>query len=256
MRKLFLAGNWKMNLDGCQCRRLAGELKAQIGMVTEVDLAVCPPFVYLPAVAEALAGSTVALGAQNIYPEDGGAFTGEISPQMLLDVGCRYVIVGHSERRHVIGETDGFISQKVRKALDSGLKPIVCVGEKLQQRRDRQTEQVVSAQVRSALKGVAAEQMAVVTIAYEPVWAIGTGENATPDQAQQVHEVIRALVRELYDEGVARSLVIQYGGSVKPDNAADLLSMADVDGALVGGASLKPETFIPIAKEALALRAG
>jgi len=254
MRKPFVAGNWKMNLDHKGGVALAAALKGQVGRVDEVTMAVCPPFVYLKAVADALAGSNIAVGAQNMYVEPKGAYTGEVGGPMLLDVGCTYVILGHSERRHVIGEQDEFINTKVRRALEFGLKPILCVGEKIEQRQADQTEQVVSTQVRRGLQGVGAEQMGDVTLAYEPVWAIGTGLNATPQQAEEVHAMIRALVGELYDGEVAENLVIQYGGSVKPDNTTDLMAMPNVDGALVGGASLKAEQFVPIIEAALALR--
>ena len=250
MRQLFVAGNWKMNLDGEQAVALARALKDSIGAVTDVRLAVCPPFVYLKSVADALAGSNVAVGGQNMYVEPKGAYTGETAGPMLLDVGCTYVILGHSERRHVMGEDDALIHQKMLKAFEFGLKPILCVGEKLEQRRGGETEAVVAGQVRAGLEGISAEQMAEVTIAYEPVWAIGTGETATPDQAQDVHRMVRGLLVEAYDDEVAGSTVIQYGGSVKPGNAAELMSMPDVDGALVGGASLKAEDFAGIVEAA------
>jgi len=250
MRKLFVAGNWKMNLDGARAVELAQGLKDQIGDVTDVTLAVCPPFVYLKAVADVLAGTQIGVGAQNMYTEAEGAYTGETAGPMLLDVGCRYVILGHSERRHVMGEPDSFIHDKVIKALEYGLEPIVCVGEKLEQRKAGAMEAVVTGQVRAALHGVTAQQMKFVTLAYEPVWAIGTGETATPDQAQEVHAMIRELIEEAYDPDVAQSTVIQYGGSVKPGNAAELMGMPDVDGALVGGASLKVESFTGIVEAA------
>ena len=256
VRTLFVAGNWKMNLDHAACCALARELKAQAGSVTRVTLAVCPPAPYLKAVADVLAGSGIAVGAQNMYPEDNGAFTGEVSADMLLDVGCRYVMLGHSERRHVIGEQDQFVNAKVRKALRAGLKPILCVGEIIEQRQDDRTEAVVCGQVEAGLAGVSAEQMADVTIAYEPVWAIGTGLTATPEQAEQVHGLIRSLVAGLYGRQVAEGLVIQYGGSVKGENAADLLALQNVDGALVGGASLSVEKFMPIIRAALDLSEG
>ena len=250
MRKHFVAGNWKMSLDCEGSIALAAALRDQLRHVEDVTLAVCPPFVYLKAVAEALAGTNVAVGAQNMHTEPQGAYTGEVSGPMLLDVGCTYVILGHSERRHVMGEQDEFINTKVRKALEFGLKPILCVGEKIEQRQAGRIEEVVACQVRLGLEGVARERMADVTIAYEPVWAIGTGLTATPDQADEVHAMIRSLVGELYDGEVAASLTIQYGGSVKPDNASDLMSMENVDGALVGGASLKAEQFVPIVEAA------
>ena len=253
MRRLFVAGNWKMNLDLGGSIALAAALAEQIGCADDVTLAVCPPFVYLKAVADVLAGSNIAVGAQNMYIERKGAYTGEVSGPMLLDVGCTYAILGHSERRHVIGEQDEFINTKVRSALEFGLKPILCVGEKIEQRQAGHTEEVVATQVGRALEGVTREQMANVALAYEPVWAIGTGLNATPEQADEVHAMIRALVADLYDDEVAESLVIQYGGSVKPENASDLMSMPNVDGALVGGASLKAQQFVPIVETARSL---
>jgi len=225
---------------------LARALIGAAAGVANVTLAVCPPAVYLKGVAGELAGSNIAVGAQNMYFEDEGAFTGEVTGKMLLDVGCTYVILGHSERRHVMGERDDMINHKVRKALAVGLKPILCVGELLEQREAGRTEDVVGAQVRAALDGVTAGQMARVTLAYEPVWAIGTGRTATPDQAEEVHAFIRGLLSELYGNEVAATTIVQYGGSVKPDNAAELMSMPNVDGALVGGASLKAAQFMGI----------
>jgi len=250
MRKLFVAGNWKMNLDLKASCALASALKAQVGNVDDVTIAVCPPFVYLKAVADALAGSKIAVGGQNMWTEPDGAYTGEVSGPMLRDVGCTYVIVGHSERRHVIGEQDAVINTKVHKALGFGLKPILCVGEKLEHRQAGKTEDIVSGQVRAGLKGVTQQQMALITVAYEPVWAIGTGQNATPAQAQEVHALIRRLAAGLYDRKTADGLVIQYGGSVKAENAGELMSQPDVDGALVGGASLGAAKFLPIIQAA------
>lgn len=246
MRQLFVAGNWKMNLDDAQSRALCQALKDQLAGVSNVRLAVCAPYVYLKGAADVLAGTNIAVGAQNMYVEDKGAFTGEISGAMLLDVGCRLVILGHSERRHVMGESDAFINRKVLKALEVGLEPILCVGEKLDQREAGQTEAVVTGQLRAGLEGVSAEQMAKVTVAYEPVWAIGTGRNATPDQAQEAHKFTRGLLGELYGQQVASVIPIQYGGSVKPENAGKLMVQPDVDGALVGGASLKADSFAAI----------
>jgi len=254
MRPLFVAGNWKMNLDGQRSLALARALRAEFGDLKEVRLAVCPPFPYLKVVADALTGSAIAVGGQNMYAAGEGAYTGEVAGAMLLDVGCRYVILGHSERRHVIGEGDAFINSKVRKALELGLDPIVCVGEKLDERDAGRTNTVVAAQLRAALDGVSADQMAAVTIAYEPVWAIGTGRNATPDQAQEVHAMLRDLLGTLYDRDVAARTVIQYGGSVNPGNAGQLMAMEDVDGALVGGASLKADVFGAIIRAACATR--
>jgi len=250
MRRLFVAGNWKMNLDGARAVALAQALRESIGQITDVTLAVFPPFVYLKQVADVLAGSSIAVGGQNAYTEPEGAFTGEISGPMLLDVGCRYVILGHSERRHVIGESDELIHQKLLRALEFGLKPVLCLGETIEQRQAGQTEAVVTGQLQSALEGVSAEQMADVTIAYEPVWAIGTGETATPQQAEEVHVLLRQLLARAYDHRVAQATVIQYGGSVKPGNAAELMAMPNVDGALVGGASLKAEDFTAIVRAA------
>jgi triosephosphate isomerase len=254
MRKLFVAGNWKMNLNGRQAVELARALKARFGTLEDVRLAVCPPFVYLKAVADALAGSLIGVGAQNMYPEPEGAFTGEVAGPMLLDSGCRYVILGHSERRHVIGEKDEFINAKVLRALQVRLEPILCVGERLEQREADETEAVVAGQLRAGLSGVEPEQMGKVTIAYEPVWAIGTGRNATPQQAQQVHAMLRGLLADIYGAEVATRTVIQYGGSVKPENAAQLMGMDDVDGALVGGASLKADSFGGIVSAAASVR--
>jgi triosephosphate isomerase len=243
MRKLFVAGNWKMNLNGRQASELAGALKKDFGGLEDVTLAVCPPYVYLDAVANVLAGTKIGVGAQNMYTEPEGAFTGEIAGPMLLDVGCRYVIIGHSERRHVMGEPDEFINAKVHKALEVGLEPILCLGEKLDQREAAETEAVVAGQLKAGLDGVTSDQMAKVTLAYEPVWAIGTGKTATPEQAEEVHAMLRALLSELYGPEVSDSTIIQYGGSVKPDNTSELLGMPNVDGALVGGASLKADAF-------------
>jgi len=253
-RKPFVAGNWKMNLDLAGALDLVGGLTGLIGRVEEVDMAVCPPFVYLQAVREALQGSNVYLGAQNLYHEDKGAFTGEISPAMLGDLNVRYVILGHSERRHVFGETDELINRKVAKALTDSLEVIFCVGELLEEREAGKTLDVVSRQVKVGLEGVPRDHTDgltlanVLTIAYEPVWAIGTGKTATPDQAQEVHAMIRGLVADLYDQDIADAVRIQYGGSVKPDNARELLSQPDIDGALVGGASLKAHDFAAIVK--------
>jgi len=253
-RKLFIAGNWKMNLDRNGATALAASLVQQIGKVAEVDLAVAPPLVYVQAVGEALKGSRIALAAQNMFHEDNGAFTGEVSGAMLKDVGCSHVILGHSERRHVIGETDELINRKVVKALGDGLKVILCVGELLAQREADRTTDVVTTQVKVGLKGVSTGAMRDVTIAYEPVWAIGTGKTAAPEQAQEVHAMIRGLLGVMYGPAVAGATVIQYGGSVKPSNAAELLGQADIDGALVGGAALKAADFVGIVQAGIGVR--
>jgi len=255
VRKKFVAANWKMNTTREEAVALARGV-VEGAPADGVDLAVCPPFVYLDHVARALERGPVALGAQNMYFESSGAFTGEISAAMLKDVGCRYVILGHSERRHVIGEPDQLIGAKVKAALISGLDPILCVGETLDERRADRTLEVVERHVRTGLAEVAGGDVTRVTIAYEPVWAIGTGVTATPEQAQEIHAQIRALLAGLYDDAASQSVRIQYGGSVKPDNAHDIFAQPDVDGGLIGGAGLKVETFLPIARAAVALAGG
>jgi triosephosphate isomerase len=251
MRKKFIAGNWKMYTTRGRAVDLALAVVEGVGKEDRVRVAVCPPFPYLALVADVVRGSPVGLGAQNVYPEPEGAFTGEVSPTMLLDVGCHYVIVGHSERRHKLGEGDAFINRKVHAALDAGLSVILCVGETLQERETNQTETVLDRQVTQGLAGVGAEPLKRVTLAYEPVWAIGTGKNATPEQAQEAHTFLRHRVGELCGAAAARALTIQYGGSVNPGNAASLLAQPDVDGALVGGASLKADQFLAIVRAGL-----
>jgi len=249
VRKSYVAGNWKMNTTAQDAVRLARAVAEGAGAL-EMDLAVCPPFVYLGAVAAALRGSRVALGGQNMYFEPKGAFTGEVSAAMLKDVGCRCVILGHSERRHILGERDDLIRAKVQAAVAAGLDPILCVGETLEERDANRTLAVVERQVREGLSGTTADAARRVTIAYEPVWAIGTGRNATPEQAQEAHAAVRKLLAALFGKDVAESIRIQYGGSVKPENARAILSQPDVDGALVGGASLKADSFLDIARAA------
>ena len=253
MRKPFVAGNWKMNTDsesGPALAKAVAEGSADLAG-ERVTVAVIPPFVYLSAVGQAVNASSVAVGAQDIYFEEKGAFTGEISPAMLKDVGCTYVLCGHSERRHVLGETDELVGQKVTAAINGGLLPILCVGELLEQRDADQTEEVVARQLETGLAGLNADKTSAVTIAYEPVWAIGTGRTATPQQAQEVHAFIRNWLAQKYDETLAQEIRIQYGGSVKPGNARDLMSQEDVDGALVGGASLKADDFVQIIQAAV-----
>ena len=248
MRRLLVVGNWKMNLDRAAAVTLAEGVRRRAAEVSAVELAVCPPFVYLDAVRGALKGSKVAWGAQNMYFEANGAFTGEVSAAMLVDLGCRFVILGHSERRHVLGETDADVNRKLRVALDAGLSPIVCVGELLSQREAGQTADVIGGQTEGSLAGLTAPEMNRVVIAYEPVWAIGTGQVATPDQAEEVHSLLRKILAERYNTETAEAVRIQYGGSVKPDNARQLLSQPNIDGALVGGASLKADDFLGIAQ--------
>ena len=252
-RKLFIAGNWKMNLSAEQCAALASELAGGVKSDWPVDIAVCPPSVYLSTVRTALDGSVIGLGAQNVYYESSGAFTGQTSPDMLVDIGCDYVIIGHSETRHTIEprEDDALINRKVLAALAGGLKVILCIGETLDQREQEQTESILEAQLRAGLANVNSSLAEKITIAYEPVWAIGTGKTATTDQAQQAHAFVRARLGELFDPAAANEIRIQYGGSVKPNNASELLAQPDVDGALVGGASLKADVFLEIIKAGL-----
>lgn len=245
-RRLLIAGNWKMNLDPARAKELASAIAERTSGIDEVDVAVCPPSVFLQAVGRAVMDSSVALGAQNMYFESSGAFTGEISPEMLVDLGCKYVILGHSERRHILGETDALVNTKVHAALRAGLIPIVCVGEQLQQRETGQTEEVIRRQFEGSLENLSEDQILRVVIAYEPVWAIGTGKVASPEQAEAVHVDLRRLIEERYNATVAGKVRILYGGSVKPENAEDLLSRPDIDGALVGGASLKADDFVGI----------
>jgi len=246
MRRKFIAGNWKMNTTRAEGVALASAIAAKIGSSSLVEVAVCPPSVYLEAVGQAIKGSAVGLGAQNCYHEAKGAFTGELSPAMLRDVGCTYVILGHSERRQIFKESNQDVHRKVVAALGVGLTPIVCVGETLQQRQAGETSGVVREQIDGSLAGLSHEQIGKIVIAYEPVWAIGTGVVATPQQAQEVHADLRMLLQTRYDSQVAAALRIQYGGSVTADNASSLLSEPDIDGALVGGASLKSGSFLAI----------
>jgi triosephosphate isomerase len=253
MRKPFVAGNWKMNMDSASSVSLAEAVAAGSQDIASksITVAVCPPFVYLEGVFSALKTSNVAVGAQDLYIEKQGAFTGEISAAMLKDVGCVYVLCGHSERRHVIGESDDIVNKKVTAAISGGLLPILCVGELLEERKAEKTTEVVTRQMKNGLAGLSAEKASAVTVAYEPVWAIGTGLTATPQQAQEAHHLIRDLVAEMYDDELAAEMRILYGGSVKPDNAADLMRQQDVDGSLVGGASLKADSFLQIIRSAL-----
>ncbi len=239
--KQLIAGNWKMHTTLKEALELAEGTAAAADAQEKADVAVCPPFVYLEAVAKRLAGTSVAVGAQNVFHEDKGAFTGEVSPDMLLDVGCSMVIIGHSERRHIFGETDEAVNKKVLAALRKGLVPILCVGETLEERESGSTSEVVRRQVTAGLRDVAVNDPASLVIAYEPVWAIGTGKTATPEQAQEVHALIRGILKD--ELALPEDIRILYGGSVKPENASSLLCQPDVDGALVGGASLKADSF-------------
>ena len=246
MRRVFIAGNWKMYKTAGEAASLAKSLAGSLGGEKGKRIMIAPAFTALHAVREALKGSTILLGAQNACAELEGAHTGEISLRMLRDAGVAVVILGHSERRHVYGETDALVNRKVRLALSEGFEVVLCVGETLDERQEGITEKVVETQVREGLASVEAKDLARVTIAYEPVWAIGTGKNATPADADAVHAAIRAVLGRLYTPQAAEDMTIQYGGSVKPDNIRELMKMKNIDGALVGGASLKAETFLPI----------
>jgi triosephosphate isomerase len=251
MRNKIIAGNWKMNKDLEESAKLIEELIAALRPVQpQVTVVVCPPYISLPIVSKMLKGSSIRLGAQNMSEHDDGAYTGEVSWKMLRSAGCEFVILGHSERRQYFGETNELINLKTRKALGVELRPIVCVGETLEERERGATSEVVKTQVKGVLSGLSESDMRNVVVAYEPVWAIGTGRTATPVQAQEVHLLIRKTVGQLFSWTVAEGLIIQYGGSVKPDNAADLLVQPDIDGALVGGACLKAESFAGIVKAA------
>jgi len=246
MRSYFIAGNWKMHKTVAESVALAADLKAKLAGCKE-KVMIAPAFTALSEVAKVLAGSNILLGAQNMGPEEQGAHTGEVSVLMLKDIGVQVVILGHSERRHSYLESDALINKKVNLALAHGLEVILCVGETLEERESGKLETVLSTQLREGLKGVAAESLDKVTIAYEPVWAIGTGKTATPEDADSVHAYCRKVLASLYGEAKAKTMIIQYGGSVKADNAASLMAKPNIDGALVGGASLKVESFAPIA---------
>ena len=251
MRRKVIAGNWKMNNNLPESQNLITKLISGLGNEKlNCEVIICPPFPSLREAASLVKNTVVKLGAQNMYFEDSGAFTGEVSASMLKSVGCEYVILGHSERRTLFGENDQLINKKIKKALTSGLKPIFCVGETLQEREGNVTKNVIKRQITEGLKEISANDMDRIIIAYEPVWAIGTGKTATPEQAEEVHAFIRGLISSLYSQSVAESLVIQYGGSVKPDNAKELLSQKNIDGSLVGGACLKADSFISIIKAA------
>ncbi len=251
MRPLFLAGNWKMNPATLEeAVALAEAVKAGVGQAVEVRVAVCPPSVYLHRIDAVLSGSPIGLGAQNMHWEAKGAYTGELSGGMLNDTGCTHVILGHSERRHGMGETDEQVNRKLRAALAVGLLPIVCIGETREEREGDRTEAVVAEQLEGSLAGLSPESMGGVVLAYEPVWAIGTGLTASPEQAQAVHAFIRGRLSRTFGEATAARVVVQYGGSVKADNAGELLACPDIDGALVGGASLQPADFLGIIQAA------
>ena len=253
IRKKLIAGNWKMNKTSADAVTLVQEIVAEVGRQTDVDIVVCPPFTALESVGKKLEGSTVKLGAQNMHPEVSGAYTGEISAAMLRALFASYVILGHSERRTYFKETDAFINQKVLAAFKNQLKPILCVGETLQEREAGATLKVVQTQVEQGLQGVAKDVATSVVVAYEPIWAIGTGKVATTAQAQEVHAFIRGLLTNLFGEAIAQKIRILYGGSMKPANAPELLAQLDIDGGLIGGASLEARSFIDLINAAAAV---
>ena len=247
MRKKVIAGNWKMNNDINGTVNLISEIKKELNVKSlNADVIICPPFINLETAHALVKDSVIKLGAQNMYMEESGAFTGEISPSMLKSAGCEFVILGHSERRIIFHESDQTINKKIKTAVKHNLKPIFCIGETIDQREKGVTFNVIETQVKNGLDGLAQSELSNLIIAYEPVWAIGTGKNATPQQAQEVHQFIRRWIAQLYSQNFADQLVIQYGGSVKPDNAKELLSQLDIDGALVGGACLNANSFVKI----------
>ena len=250
-RKLIIAGNWKMNLTGAEAASLVDDLKLELKDIKEVDVVVCPPFTALSDVSKTILDSNIRLGAQNMSENGYGAFTGEIAAGMLKEFSVRYVILGHSERRQYQNESDELISRKAKAAHAASLRPIVCVGETLEQREAGKTNDVVETQTRGSLAGLSNEQMVETILAYEPVWAIGTGKTATSAEAQAVHAHIRSVVADIYGEQIAKVVRIQYGGSVKPGNARELMSQPDVDGALVGGAALEARSFSDIVKNSI-----
>jgi len=251
MRKKIVAGNWKMNMTTAEAAALVTALKADLANFREVEVVVCPPFTALCTVSELVQGTHLDLGAQNMHWEKSGAYTGEICAGMLRELYCHYVILGHSERRQYFGETDAIVNRKAKAALASSLHPIICVGETLQERESGRTNDVVGKQVRGSLAGLSPRQLVETVIAYEPVWAIGTGKTASPAQAQEVHAFIRSVLADMADDAVAQSVRIQYGGSVKASNAAELFSLPDIDGGLIGGAALEARSFIDIVKAAI-----
>jgi len=251
MRKKIIAGNWKMNKTVAEAVDLASDIKSDLADCNAVDVVLCPPFTAIKAVSDVVSETLINVGAQNMSSEENGAYTGEISHAMLKELFVRYVILGHSERRQYYKENDFWINRKVLKALERKLRPILCVGEKLEDREAGNTEKVVDVQVREGLKDVPAAAYSDLVIAYEPVWAIGTGKTATSEQAQEVHAFIRGIIRDMAGEQAANAVRIQYGGSMKPDNAAELLAQPDIDGGLIGGAALDANSFVAIVKAAM-----
>ncbi len=250
MRKTIIAGNWKMYKTLKNGQELAVALKRELYKIENVDIVICPAYTLLAYLADDLEESNIALGAQDVNWQEEGAFTGEVSPLMLKDAGCKYVIIGHSERRQFFAETNQSVNNKLKAALEHSLVPIVCVGENLSEREAGKTFAVLDDHVKNGLKDISESEILKVVIAYEPVWAIGTGKTATPDQAQEAHKYIRALLEKMYNKDIAQQVRIQYGGSVKPENITELMQQPDVDGALVGGASLKADSFTAIVTKA------
>jgi len=248
MRKPFIAGNWKMNKNLKEAKLLAIALKNKLVGVNNVTIAVCPTAVSLDAVNQILKDSNISVGSQNLYFEDKGAYTGELSADMILSTGCKYAIIGHSERRQYFGETNQSVNKKINKTLEAGLLPIFCIGETLEERESDNTFNVIEKQLKEGLENISADDMLKITIAYEPVWAIGTGKTASKEQAQEVHKFIRNWLKDKYSINVSEEIIIQYGGSVKPTNVAELMSQPDIDGALVGGAALDADSFAEIVK--------
>jgi len=253
MRKPLIAGNWKMYKTPTEAQNLANNIKIQLHDANDADVVICPPFTALVAVQEIIKDSDISLGAQNMYWKNEGAFTGEISPAFLLDLGCKYVIIGHSERRQHFKETDEEINKKIKAAVEHGLTPILCVGETIDEREKGETENIVERELTNALSGLNYDDIKNIIIAYEPIWAIGTGKTATPEIAEAVHKFIRSFIENNYNSEVATELRILYGGSIKPDNIRELMKEPDIDGGLVGGASLKAESFVEIARGACQL---
>lgn len=247
MRKPFICGNWKLNKTIAEAGAFAKEFMPMVKDNSSVEIGICAQFIALESLCKEFSGSNVGVGAQDCYWEESGAFTGEIAPSMIKDAGCVYTIIGHSERRQYFGETNETVNKKTKAAIKADLMPIVCVGETLEERESGKMKEVVENHLRGGLDGLSKDEMAKVTIAYEPVWAIGTGKTATPDQAQEVHEFSRKILEDMFGKDVADATRIQYGGSVKPDNVKELMSKADIDGALVGGAALKADSFAAIA---------
>ena len=250
MRRPIIAGNWKMNKTIGESIELSTALKRVLFDEGSVDIVLCPPFTALSEVAETILDSNLALGAQNCFWEEKGAYTGEISPLMLKDLGCKYTIVGHSERRQYFGETNQLVNKKIKTLLKIGINPIMCIGENLEERESGKTFDIINNHIEGGLLDISSDELLKITIAYEPVWAIGTGRNATPEQAGEVHRFIRKKIEKLYNGESATLLRIQYGGSVTPENISDLIKDPDIDGALVGGASLKSASFVKIVKAA------